>query len=185
MIYGYFQAQGIPQDQTAIERLRAYGIDMLHIETGRTRKDINAGFNDYLARLRVGDTMVVYSLYNLGRTTKQLTVMASHIYRHGLYFVSLTDDIDTRTHDGSYLLQTLNRLQDINQLILSDRTGQASQCSAGEQTKKGRPQVNKERIDKALSLYYSNQYTIPEILKIVQIGKSTLYKYLDKGSDCK
>lgn len=183
MIYGYFHNKGMPQDQTAIERIRTYGVDMLYIETGWTRKDINAGFNRYLARLHVGDTMVVYSLYNLGRTTKQLTVMASHIYRNGLYFVSLVDDIDTRTHDGNYLLQTLNRLQEINQLILSDRTSQASQNTGGQT--KGRPQINKERIEKALSLYYSNQYTIPEILQIVQIGKSTLYKYLNKGSDCK
>ena len=183
MIYGYFHDKGMPQDQIAIERIRTYGVDMLYIETGRTRKDINEGFNKYLSRLHVGDTMIVYSLYNLGRTTKQLTVMASHIYQYGLYFVSLDDDIDTRTHDGNYLLQTLNRLQEVNQLILSDRTIQASQNTGGQT--KGHPQISKERMDKALSLYYSNQYTIPEILQIVQIGKSTLYKYLNKGSDCK
>ncbi len=91
------------RDQTPalqLDALRAAGCERLYEETAsgasRDRPQLAAAL-DYM---RTGDTLVVWKLDRLARSTQQLIATVERVAERGIGFRCLTQDIDTTTADG-------------------------------------------------------------------------------------
>lgn len=176
MVLGYMRVstenQNLDLQRDALEK---YGVDKIYsdiISGVKKRSELE----QLLEVLREGDTLVVWKLDRLGRNTKQLLALIEGFDKRNIKFVSLTEDIDTSSPTGKFLVNVICSLAELerNILIMRTRAGLESAHSRGRFV--GRPRTPDAKIEQALVLYDSRQYTAKQICDMVEISTSTLYR---------
>lgn len=164
MRYGYAWAS--LQEQTMDEQLAAIAeqdVDETYEEMGETRPQLRA----LLARLKAGDTLVIWRLDRLGMTVKQLLALIEDLDNKGITLISIKDNPD---------LNTLLALITMEREVIAERTkiGMAD-------SNRGRPPKDDEEVEMAVRMYFANR-PLKEIKEVTGLSKSTLYSYLRKLS---
>jgi len=123
MFIGY--ARVSTRDQTPalqIDALQAAGCEKLFEETAsgaqRDRPQLTAAL-DYL---REGDTLIVWKLDRLARSTKQLIETVEDIQRRGIGFKCLTQDLDTTAAGGRLIFTLFSAIAEFEREIIRERT---------------------------------------------------------------
>lgn len=180
MIYGYMRTSKNTQELSLQEdALKKYGVDEIFSEqvSGvKERKELQS----LLEKLREGDTLVVWKIDRLGRTTKELVNLIDTLDKSNIHFVSITENIDTKTPMGKFLVTVLCAMAAMERDVLIMRTRAGLEAARKRGKVGGRPKTPEDKIKQALTLYNSNQYSIKEICDTVKISKSTLYRALEK-----
>jgi len=102
--------------------------------------------------LREGDTLVVYKLDRLGRSTFKLLGLTEALQERGVEFVSLKDQIDTSSAIGKAMFRMLAVLAEMERELIVERTQAGLQ--AAERIQRGRDNRN----DRGLE-----SYTLPAV----------------------
>ena len=91
-------------DQTLnlqIDALREAGCKVIYSDHGISGAKIKRkGLNDLLKDLKEGDTLCVWKIDRLGRSTVHLLLLLDDLRKRGVGFISLTQGIDTTTALG-------------------------------------------------------------------------------------
>ncbi|MDQ0415805.1 recombinase family protein [Mesobacillus stamsii] len=177
MIVGYARVSTQDQNlQLQIDALQNAGcFEIFEEKITGTKKDRPA-LNEMLKMLRSGDRVVVYKLDRISRSTKHLIELAELFEEKGVEFVSISDSIDTSTSTGRFFFRMLASLAELERDIISERTKAGLQSARARGRKGGRPTVDKKKVDLALKMYNSKQYSISEIVKATGISQATLYR---------
>jgi DNA invertase Pin-like site-specific DNA recombinase len=181
MIFGYARVSTQDQNLDAqIDALEKFGCDEIFQEkmTG-TRKD-RPKLEELLKVLRKGDKVVVYKLDRISRSTKHLIELSELFEEKGVDFVSIQDNIDTSTAIGRFFFRTMASIAELERDIISERTQAGLQAARARGRKGGRPKKDNKKIELALKMYDSKQYSIPEITEATGVSKTTLYRYIEK-----
>ena len=140
------------------------------------RKEFLAAM-DYL---NAGDTLVVWKLDRLGRSTEAVDRDCRKPAEAHINLVSLTEHIDTTTATGKLFFQFIAMLAEFERNLISERTKAGLEAARARGRVGGRPKVRatdtKVVIAKQL---HANNTPINTILKTLNIKKSTLYRYLN------
>jgi DNA invertase Pin-like site-specific DNA recombinase len=134
-----------------------------------------------LSHLREGDTLVVWRLDRLGRSLKHLIETVTTLREQGIAFKSLTENIDTSTATGILVFQIFGALAEFERNLIKERTVAGLQAARARGRTGGRPKQNPDarKITLAKKFYYDHQLSIPDILRTLNISKSTLYRWID------
>jgi DNA invertase Pin-like site-specific DNA recombinase len=124
-----------------------------------------------LKYLRKGDTV------RIGRSTKHLVYLINEFGEKGINFVSLKDGIDTSTATGKLVFTIFAGLAEFERDMISERT------KAGLESARARGRKDEDKVNLALKMYDSKQYSITEITKATGVSKTTLYRYIEKRSN--
>lgn len=104
MVVGYCRTSKTSQE-LALQKdaLEKYGVDHIYTEqmSGVKQRPVLEGV---LSELNAGDTLVVWKLDRLGRTSKELVNMIDDFERRGINFVSITEQFDTTTPTGKFVV---------------------------------------------------------------------------------
>lgn len=104
-IIGYMRVSTVHQKFDSQERaLREYGVDVLYKERESGRKENRPILDDLLQKLNAGDTLVIFKLDRLARSTKQLLFLLDDFEKKNINFVSIQNNIDTSTPIGKFFL---------------------------------------------------------------------------------
>ena len=180
MKFGYARvSKGEQNTDRQIDALRAYGVDEIYEEKISGTKKQRPQLNILLGKLRTGDILVVYELKRLGRTSKQLLQLSEEFQAKGVEFVSLTENLDTTTPMGRFVFTTWCALAQLDRDIISENTKSGLSAARARGRIGGRKPHDKKTVDKALKMYYSNQFSIKEITETTGISKATLYEYIN------
>ena len=178
MIFGY--ARVSTEDQITdrqIDALTAYGCDEIFEEkisgTERSRPQLDA----LLAKLRQGDKLVVYELKRLGRNTRQLLELAEWFEKMGVEFVSLTEQIDTTTPMGRFVFTTWCALAQLDRDIIAENTKSGLAAARARGRMGGRPRKDPKKVEMALKMYASGEYSMKEIAEATDMSKSAIRIY--------
>lgn len=125
-----------------------------------------------------GDTLVVWKLDRVGRSTKQLVDFLDDLRREGIEFVSLKDGFDTQTPVGKMMYTVIAAMAEFEHDLIVERTNAGLAAARARGRMGGRPKVDQKAIEIALRMYDSKDYSIQEIIRSTGISKATLYKYL-------
>lgn len=138
------------------------------------------GLSEALEFLRQGDTLVVWRLDRLGRSLKHLIETISQLHNRGIWFKSLTEQIDTTTSGGKLIFHVFGALAEFERDLIRERT-QAGLAAARARGKSGgRPTLLDEKKRKLLMVLYDDKSnSISDILGVLHISKSTLYRYIE------
>lgn len=175
MQYGYGRVSTIMQD-TALQEdaFRRSGVDNVVTEKWSsvgTRPALAA----LLARLKAGDTVVVYKLDRLGRSLQDLLIILDKIGAAGATFRSLTEPIDTTTPAGKLMYSILGAVAEFERSLIRQRSI-AGQRAARERGKHcGRPRTSTPEVDRAvLRLWRSRWYSLNTLGFVFDLHPSTI-----------
>lgn len=139
------------------------------------------GLADALSHLRRGDTLVVWRLDRLGRTTHQLVGLLEQFEREGVRLLSLQDGIDPSTVMGKAMLQIGAVFAEMERNLLRERTNAGLAAARARGRLGGRkPCLSAEGLDTARRLMADPLLTMEEVAARVGVGRTTLYRALGR-----
>jgi len=184
MNFGY--ARVSTQDQTLdrqIDALNKYGVDEIYEEkftgTAKSRPQLDL----LLGKLRKDDILVIYDLSRLGRNSKQLISLAEDFKEKGIGLVSLNENLDTSTPMGQFVFTILCAVAQLDRDIISENTKSGLAAARARGRMGGRPKKDPKKVDRALKMYHSMNFSIKEITETTGISKATLYTYINKEKE--
>ncbi|WP_393964363.1 recombinase family protein [Exiguobacterium sp. S22-S28] len=120
----------------------------------------------YLDYLREGDTLVVWKLDRLGRTTKKLLELIDDLRDRGINLQILTLGVDTSTAAGRLFFTMMAGLAEMERELIRERTKAGLQAARSRGRLGGRNPVNQDILDRA----FRGTTNISEILYAKQIS---------------
>jgi len=181
MVLGYARVSKFDQQlfhQT--DALEKAGCKKIYSEKVSGMKTDRTELNKLLENLRTDDTLIVYSLDRLGRTTHQLVQLMDNFKEKGVHFKSLTEGVfDTASPMGRAIFEIMAVLKAMEVNILRERTRSGLAAARARGRFGGRPvgSYNKLKSSAAANMYSKGQ-TVSEITSTLGISSSTLYQYL-------
>lgn len=181
MKFGY--ARVSTKDQSLdlqVDALKKEGCKEIFSEKLSGRSAKKPKLEELLSKLREGDTVIVYSLDRLGRTSKELINLLTDFKEKGIQFKSLQEGMfDTTSAMGEAVFQIIAILKAMEVQVLSERTKDGLNAARARGKKGGRPKgsYNKSKAAAAVTLY-GKELPISEITSTLGISRSTLYEYL-------
>src|SRR5262249_46237381 len=143
------------QDQNLdlqIDALQQAGCARIFHDTLSGATTARPGLQDMLSHLRREDTLVVWKLDRLGRTTKGLIDLVAYLQERDIGFKSLQDNIDTSTSMGQFFFVLMSAIAELERSLIQERSkaGLAAARARGRQG--GRPYAlqGQDRIDAML-----------------------------------
>lgn len=179
--FGY--ARVSTQDQSLslqFDALNHYKVDQIFEEKESGKRKNRPQLDELLKVLRKGDTVIVYKLDRISRSTKHLIELMEHFDAKGIHFVSIQDKIDTTTAMGRFFFRMLASIAELERDIISERTKDGLTAARARGRNGGRPKVESKKIMLAIKMYESKDYSLSQIKEATGIGATTLYRYLGK-----
>jgi DNA invertase Pin-like site-specific DNA recombinase len=148
-------------------------------------------FEKLMEYARPGDTIVIWKLDRLGRSTVKLIELVELLKQKQINLKSLSEAIDTSTATGNLFFQFMCVLAEHERNVIRERTKAGLESARARGRSGGRPQGLSERYQKIAvevkEMYERNVHSTDAIREMFQIkSQPTLYKILQfTGSDVK
>ena len=164
------------------DALQQAGCERVFEDTASGAKAERVGLVALMEILRAGDTVVIWRMDRLGRSLKDLIALVERLEAVGVGLSSLQEKIDTTSSVGRLVFHLFGALAEFERNLIRERT-QAGLTAARA---RGRHGGRKKRLDPvkqkmALRLYHERQHTVDEICRMMGVGRSTLYNYLNEA----
>src|SRR5918992_2458352 len=141
------------------------------------------GLQGMLDQLRAGDTVVVWKLDRLARSTRDLLKIMETIRTAEASFRSLSEPwADTTTHAGKMIMTVFAGIAEFERDLIRERTGAGRQAAKQRGVKFGRPQkLNKEQQTLALRLLEEGK-SVNEVGQTFKVHGVTIYRLAKEQS---
>lgn len=163
-----------------MDALKKAGYDRVYTEKASGGKDDRPELAKALEMLREGDTFIVYKLDRLARSTLKLIETLDLLNEKGVEFVSLSDNIDTSTAAGKAMFGMMAVFAEFERSIIRERTVAGLEAARARGRKGGRPMTDKKKLDKAIKLHESGEFTVAQIEEMTGVSKGSLYRELNR-----
>jgi DNA invertase Pin-like site-specific DNA recombinase len=168
-----------PKSVSQLDALREAGCEKIFEETAsgarRDRPELTAA----LEFLRAGDTLVVWKLDRLARSTRQLLETVELLSRQQMGFKTITQDIDTTNDGGRLIFRVFGAIAEFEREIIRERTRAGLDAARSRGRKGGRPRsLSDKDLKQARALLTDPEITVEDIARRFGVGPSTLYRYL-------
>ncbi|XVX21473.1 recombinase family protein [Actinomycetota bacterium] len=166
-----------------ISELEAAGCAQIHREAASGKKGAQRPVWDQcLASLRQGDTLVVTELSRLGRNTGTLATLADDLEDRGVDLRILNLGVDTRTITGKLIYTIISAVAEMERELLVERTHSGLAEARAQGRIGGRQRsITDKQIEQAQALYDERRFTMAQIARLVGTSPATLYRYLETG----
>ena len=144
-------------------------------------RDDRPGLKKALAELQPGDTLAVWKLDRLGRSTRHLLETVEGLKAKGVRFKSITEAIDTETATGVLLLTVLGAIASFERSLITERikAGITAKKQAGERTGR-KPVLVGSRLQLAMKMLDEDGMSYRRVARDLQISTSALYASVAK-----
>jgi DNA invertase Pin-like site-specific DNA recombinase len=185
MLIGYARVSKFEQNlDLQIDALKKLGIDKIYVDKVSGVKSEKPQLKLLIHYLRKGDTLVVWRLDRIGRTTVGLIQFVTELNEKGIHFTSITENIDTSSTSGKLIFQIFCVLAEHERNVLIERTNAGLKSARARGRKGGRPKGLTEKYKKIAPVvkasYEAKKLSVEEIMKAFNIGsKTTFYKIIN------
>ena len=179
MKFGYARVSTADQNlEIQINALEKYGVDQIFSDKATGKNMERKEFLRLLDQLRKDDVLVVFSLSRLGRKTKDLIELVERFNSERINLVSIKENIDTTSPVGRAMIGMISIFAELERELINERIREGIKNARARGRNGGRPRMNPEKTKEAVALYYTEHYSIQEIIKKTGISKTTLYRRL-------
>lgn len=162
----------IPNEQVFIEKV-----------SGKNTTD-RPVLNNMMAILKNGDKVIVDSISRFARNTKDLISLVEELNNKGVIFVSLKESIDTTTPTGMFMLTIFGAVAQLERDYIKDRQMEGIAIAKEEGKFKGRKPIEyPKQWDKYYNMYKQGTIKGVDMMKILELKKTTFYKLLKQYED--
>jgi DNA invertase Pin-like site-specific DNA recombinase len=164
------------------DALAKAGCERVFEDTISGAKAARPGLTALLTHLRAGDTVVIWRLDRLGRSLKDLIALGERLDAAGVGLKSVQENIDTGSVGGRLVFHLFGALAEFERHLIRERT-QAGLTAARARGRQGgrKPKLDPKKREVALRLYHERRHTVEEICRLMGVGRSTLYNYLNEA----
>jgi DNA invertase Pin-like site-specific DNA recombinase len=180
VLIGYARAAAAGQDLDArVLALREAGCTHVFTDTPSDDKAGQPGLTACLDALRAGDTLMVESLGQLGRSLRDLIRAVGEVRRRGAGFTALREDLDTTAPDGDAVFRVFAGLEDFGRDVIAAGTRQGRAAARTRGRRPGRPPaLTAEQIRQARELLARPENTVSSVARELGVSRSTIYKHI-------
>lgn len=182
MLIGYARVSKFEQNlDLQTDALKSLGIEKIYVDKVSGVKSEKPQLNQLINFIRKGDTLTVWRLDRIGRTTVGLIQFVTELNEKGIHFKSISENIDTSCASGNLIFQIFCVLAEHERNVLIERTNAGLKSARARGKNGGRPKGMTDKYKKITPLvktsYESKNLPIEEIMKAFNIGsKATFYK---------
>lgn len=177
-----------PEAQT--ERLRAFGCEKLFVDEGVSGKLASREhWDECLAYLRPGDTLVAVKLDRIGRSLKNLIEVTNSLEKRGIDLVVLDQKLDTTSASGKLLFHILAAIAEFERDLIRERTMDGLAIAKANGRKGGsKPKLTRAQRVRARQMFEetkpdgTHRYTMAEIGGTFGVSRPTIYRALGESS---
>lgn len=180
MLIGYARVSTGEQNlDLQTDALKQAGCEKIFTDKISGAKADRPGLAEMMKMLREGDTLIIWKLDRFGRSLKDLVLKVEALKERGVHFKSLTENIDTVSPTGKLQFHFFSALAEFERDIIRERTMAGLRSARARGRIGGRPKaMTDEKLRLAQTLMRSNEHSIEEICKMVEVSRSTIYRYL-------
>ena len=188
MIFGYIRvSKGDQNTYLQIDALSNAGCDKTFTDKVSGSKASRPELDKMKTMLREGDTLVIWKLARLGRSSKNLLEWMEFLRANKITLVSITEGLDTSTIAGRLIYAMMAALAEADRetIVENTRAGLAAAKSRGRLG--GRPKgLSEDKLQVAKTakdLYDTGKYSIGEVAKRLSLPIATCYRYINFVSE--
>lgn len=188
-LIGYARVSTVDQDpQLQINALLAAGVKECNIFTDHGESGANVERPELtraLAYMRDhdGDTLVVWKLDRLGRSTHHLINLVEELRERGIGFRSLTEGIDTTTSGGQFFFTVFAGLAQLERDMIRERTLAGLKVAQANGNRGGRPTKLTTAKRKQIATLSASGTPKTEIAAMLGLSRPTVYRALQATRD--
>lgn len=176
---GYARVSTLEQDPALQhDALKVAGVERIFTDQASGALTERPQLSALLEKLRPGDTLVVWRLDRLGRSTSHLIQTVTALEERGVGFASLTEAIDTTTPAGRLLFGVLASLAAFERDLIRERTMAGLAAARARRKVGGRPtSMTPEKLRVARQMLAEGR---PKsvIAATIGVSRATLYAHL-------
>lgn len=132
-----------------------------------------------LSALRPGDVFVIYKLDRVARSLPDLLSILADIKAAGALVRSLTEPLDTTTAMGSFVIQILGAVAELERGIIRERSIAGQRAARDRGVLPGRPRaMSPDDEAEAVRLYRAERYTIAGLAQRYEVSDSVIKRAL-------
>src|SRR5712692_2211307 len=176
---GYARVSSVGQNLDAqLDALHQAGCGKIFADTMTGSRMHRPGWDQLLAYVRPGDTLVVTELSRMTRSLLHLLETAQALEQRAVHLVSLREHIDTTTATGRCFLAMMGAIHQMERELRAERAaaGRASAKARGKSG--GRPPTAIAKLENARILYDISDKTAAEVCKVAGVGRRIFFAYL-------
>lgn len=177
--YARVSSQGQNLD-SQMDALREAGCERIFTDRMTGSRLDRPGWEQMMAYLRSGDTLVVTELSRMTRSLLDLLETAKTLQQRRIELVSLRESIDTASATGRCFLSMMGAIHQMERELRAERAaaGRASARARGKSG--GRPRTDAKKLENARILYENSGKTAAEACAVAGVGRRTFFAYLAK-----
>lgn len=179
MLIGYARVSTKDQEtDLQLDALKRAGVTKIFEE-----KASSVGTRPQLRRcletLRPGDVFVIYKLDRVARSLPDLLSILADIKAAGALVKSLTEPLDTTTAMGSFVIQILGAVAELERGIIRERSIAGQRAARDRGVMPGRPRsLSPDDEAEAVRLYLTQRYTIAGLAQRYGVSDSVVKRAL-------
>ena len=160
-----------------VMRLEAAGAARTFEDVISGRTFDRPGLKALLDYARADDALMVVRLDRLGRSLRELLDVVELLKQRGVALVSLEEKIDTSSAAGELVFHVFGSIAQFERRLIAERTRDGIAAARAEGRKPGRPALDREKVQAALTLVRSG-LSPTKAADQVGLGRSTVYREL-------
>lgn len=161
-----------------IDALQDYGCERIFSEKVSGKKSKKTELDRCLDYLRSEDTLVVYKLDRLGRTTKQLIELAQWFENHDIELEIIEMNINTNDAMGKMFFTMMSAFAELEANLLSERTKKGLSAARAQGKIGGRSRLPDHKRRQIKFLYNEQKLTGQEIAEQTGVSRTTVYRVI-------
>ena len=176
---GYARVSSIGQNlDSQVDALQQAGCGKIFSDLLTGSRMHRPGWEQLLAYVRRGDTLVVTELSRMTRSLLHLLETAQALEQRQINLVSLREHIDTTTATGRCFLAMMGAIHQMERELRAERAaaGRASARARGKSG--GRPRTDTAKLENARILYENSGKTAAEVCQVAGVGRRIFFAYL-------
>jgi DNA invertase Pin-like site-specific DNA recombinase len=136
------------------------------------------GWEQLMAYVRPGDTVVITELSRMSRSLVHLLEVVRDFEQREIELISLREHIDTSTAMGRCFLAIMGAMAQMERELKAERTAAGRAAAKARGRTGGRPRTDPDKLEQARILYLHSDKTAGDVCRTVGIGHRTLFSYL-------
>lgn len=143
-------------------------------------KTSRPGLDALLADAQPGDTIVVYRLDRLGRSTLHIAQLLADLTERGIYIESIADGLNSSTPMGRAMLQMASIFAEMERNIIAERTTAGLAAAKAQGRTGGRPKATDSKQARQAQKLRDGGESVPDIARALGVSVATVYR-ITKG----
>lgn len=139
-------------------------------------KTSRPGLDALLADAQPGDTITVYRLDRLGRSTLHIAQLLADLTERGIFIESIADGLNSSTPMGRAMLQMASIFAEMERNIIAERTVAGLQAAKAQGRVGGRPKATDSAQARQAQKLRNGGESVPDIAKALGVSIATVYR---------